>query len=212
MPMPILTLQNLLTYNSALFDDIALPDGADKQLLVDTIVMQYGDMAPTCSDWPVLRHYINTWFSAHRQQLQHLWNDYMAEYNPIYNKDGYIEETRTPHLEYAEKRNDTQTASGSSNESGNTVQQYKGFQSASFNDVSKTLPGTSVTSASNTSGSASSLRTEQGHEDVYRHEYGNIGVTMASQMLRDDLQFWQTFTFYDIAAKLWAVDNLVMIY
>lgn len=212
MPLPILTLQNLLTYNSTLFDDIALPDGVSKQLLLDTIVRSYGDMAPICLDWPALRYYNQSWFASHLPQLQHLWNDYMAEYNPIYNKDGYIEESRTPQLEYEEKHTDTQSGAGSSSESGSTVQQYKGFQASAFNDVGKTIPGTSVSNTASSTASGTSRRSERGREDIFRHEYGNIGVTMASQMLRDDSAFWQTFSFYDIAAKLWAVDNLVMIY
>lgn len=254
--LPILTLQNLLQYNSTLFDDIMLPDGAVRDLLVQQIVAQYGDMQPICPDWPALKYYVNSWFAAHQQQLQHLWNDYIATYNPVYNKDGYVEELRSPNLVHTDKERSAASVTSESNasgttsstgsnsssssggntrtEQGSTISQYQGFQSSSFNDVSKTIPDTTVTdngsssasenssatgtnnqsgsSESHTSTSGQRERTETGNERIERHEYGNIGVTMASQMLRDDTAFWHGFSWYSMAARLWAVDNLVMVY
>lgn len=238
--LPILTLQNLMQYNNTLFDDLVLPDGANKQLLVDSILMHYGDMQPICPDWPALQYYIRSWFMSHQSQLQHLWNDYMAEYNPIFNKDGYIDEVRTPNLVHTETRSGSTSGSGTVNgggstsassgntrtETGNTTQQYQGFQSTSFQDVSKEIPNvtTGDSGSSSVTDSQSTLstnksqedvldqRTERGNERYRRHEYGNVGVTMASQMLRDDTAFWRGFSWYDMTAKLWAIDNLVMVY
>lgn len=230
--MPIVTLQNLLEYNNALFDDIDLPYGAVKEQLVDALMFNYGEMQVLYPDWPVMQAAIRSWFRAHAQQLQHLWNDYIAEYNPVYNKDGYVEELRTPNLQYTDQRESkgntgtqssgSRTGSGTSKESGSTTAAYQGFQSTGFNDVSKETPDITNTGSNSEStlgrtdsdslGSEASLRTERGSESVTRHEYGNIGVTMASQMLRDDSMFWRSFSWYSIAAKLWAVDNLVMVY
>ena len=254
--LPILTLQNLLQYNNTLFDDITLPDGAVRDLLVQQIVAQYGDMQPICPDWPALKYYVNSWFGAHQQQLQHLWNDYIATYNPVYNRDGYVEEIRSPNLVHTDKeRSDasvtgessasgTSSSTGSNSSSGtgsstrieygSTTSKYQGFQSTAFQDVSKTVPENTATdnalsssdesssatgyntqtgsSESHTSTTGQKEHTETGHERIERHEYGNVGLTMASQMLRDDTAFWHGFSWYSMAARLWAVDNLVMVY
>lgn len=242
--LPVLTLNNLMQFDDRLFDTAQIPADADLETLVNVILMHYGDMQVLIPDWPVLRHAINTWFAAHALQLNRLWLDYTAEYNPVYNKDGYYEEERTPNLtrtrQSMENTTDHQDGKSSSSvqssdrpgavmtESGSNTNQYKGFNSSVFTDVTKDLPGTVTTASGENTGSTTGTGTNQnnrtvagqteetemetGSDKIKRHEYGNIGVTMASQMLRDDLSFWSNFSWYDVAAKLWAVDNLVMIY
>lgn len=242
--LPVLTLSNLMQYDDRLFDTAQIPADADLETLVNVILMHYGDMQVLIPDWSVLRHAINTWFSAHALQLNRLWLDYTAEYNPIYNKDGYYEEDRTPNITRSRHISDNTTDHQNGNstssvqssdrpgtvmtESGSNTNQYKGFNSSNFTDVTKDLPGTVTTASGENTGSttgsgtnqttrtssghAEETETETGSDKIRRHEYGNIGVTMASQMLRDDVSFWTTFSWYDVAAKLWAVDNLVMIY
>lgn len=242
--LPVLTLNNLMQFDDRLFDSAQIPADADLETLVNVILMHYGDMQVLIPDWSVLRHAINTWFSAHALQLNRLWLDYTAEYNPIYNKDGYFEEDRTPNLTRSrltfdsttERQDATSSSSVQSSdkpgtvmtESGSNTNQYKGFNSSDFTDVTKDIPGTVTTASGENTGSTTGSgttqnnrtnsgrteenETETGTDRVRRHEYGNIGVTMASQMLRDDLSFWSSFSWYDVAAKLWAVDNLVMIY
>lgn len=268
MPFPVITLQNLMQYDDTLFDGIVLPQNANLDYMKYAILFNYGEMQVVYPDWSVFRFCAENWFASHLSQLQHLFNDWEASYNPVYNKDGYFEETRTPDLyhskttgEYSEttssgtrntdsksNSNSTQTPNLTTTEtpgkiiteSGSTEEQYKGFNSSSYNGVTKELPGKVSTESGSTtvantgtdninaSGSGTVKETEQGNgsitksgnetesetgtENIYRHEYGNIGVTMASQMLRDDKAFWETFAFYDVAAKLFAVDNLIMVY
>lgn len=252
MQMPVMTLQNLMQFNDALFDNIVLPAGADRDLMKYAILFNYNEMQVVYPDWAVFRFTTENWFASHLSQLQHLFNDWEATYNPVYNKDGYYEEERTPDIQrsreentykHSEENRKRETETGGTvdvtenpgsviTESGSTTEQYKGFNSSTFNDVSKELPGkVSTASGVNTgktesaetgkdttngtvtdTGSGSTTEREYGSEKITRHEYGNIGVTMASQMLRDDKSFWERFAFYDVAAKLYAVDNLVMIY
>lgn len=252
MPFPVITLNNLLQWDASLFSNIVVPAGVDKSLLVDAITRNYGEMQCVYPDWSVFRFSAENWFAAHLQQLQHLFDDYSATYNPIYNKDGYIEEVRTPDLTRSKNTADNSESSDQKNrnisnegsttatdnpgqimtESGSEITQYKGFNSSAFNDVTKDLPGKVTTASGQNVGNSSSSdvgseeslnhaenranryesENERGTETIKTHEYGNIGVTMASQMLRDDRNFWETFAYYDVIAKLFAVDNLIMIY
>ena len=225
MQVPVMTLQNLIQFNDTLFDNIVLPANADRELMKYAILYNYNEMQVLYPDWAVFRFTTENWFASHLSQLQHLFNDWEATYNQsIENRERATRTSGTV---------DTTENPGSViTESGSTTEQYKGFNSATFNDVSKELPGkVSTASGRNTgktessesgtdrtggtvtdTGSGSTTEREYGSEKITRHEYGNIGVTMASQMLRDDSSFWQNFAFYDVAAKLYAVDNLVMIY
>ena len=252
MPFPVITLQNLMEFDNTLLDGITLPAGANLDQMKYAILYNYGEMQVVYPDWSVFRYCAENWFASHLSQLQHLFNDWEAEYNPVYNKDGYYEETRTPDLHRSKTSSENEELKNSKSskatnqgitsttenpgavitESGSTTEQYKGFNSSAFSDVTKELPGkvstasgtntAHVSNSDTTSGSESTNATntrsgsetenETGTESIFRHEYGNIGVTMASQMLRDDRSFWEGFAFYDLAAKLFAVDNLVMIY
>lgn len=223
--LPTLSLNNLYAFDQTLFDSAPMPsEDIDQPVLVDTILRNYGEMQVIIPDWSMMRHAINVWFAAHSLQLARLWADYIATYDPLYNKDAYVEETRTPNLLRQSSR-DVQTEGetvdapdNTVSASGSTVSQYKGFNSSSFNDVSKQLPenvttetGRNVTSG-NSFSNENARESETGTETRTRREYGNVGVTMASQLLRDSVSFHRTFNWYDLAAKLWAVDNLVMVY
>lgn len=380
MPMPILTLYNLMLFNDTLFDQIQLPEGADRQLLVDRIMLDYGEMQLVYPDWSVMRYYSNSWFAAHLPNFQRLWDDYTAEYNPIHNKDAWIEESRTSsgsdtvtHGERVEEisnedgssstaasgtgtRRDIGTVSSSGNEartgesdgrktgsssgstndtaqgsddlthgeqitSGKTVtdstqygktvterpgaittesgqddHQVMGFDSSAFEDASRDKPGKIVTlsgqnvqtqggtdtrsitesgsdthsgtdrrstseqragqnsgttaeqisnstsdssitygeSITNAASSTNDQRSEaradnrsrtgsvqhsgtdttdrSGNENYSRREYGNIGVTTTQQMLEADFSLWQRINWYEIVAKLFAIDFMVMVY
>lgn len=250
--MPVMTLQNLMEYNDTIFDNIVLPSGADRNLMIASILFNYGEMQVLYQDWSVFRFSTENWFSAHLSQMQHLFNDWESSYNPIYNKDGYYEETRTPNLVHnkdntqnnyhSNVRRINNTANGTTNteenpgsvitESGSVTDQYKGFNSSTFNDVTKELPGR-VTTASGSneakttnsstengtvsdsatiSNTGNEVVTETGNETIMRHEYGNIGTITAATLIGGDVKFWESFSFYDLIAKLFAVDNLIMIY
>lgn len=202
--LPILTLNNLLQWDNTIFDDCTVPVGVDKDLLINQIVLDYGEMQVLRPDWSVFRYSAIQWFSAHITQLDHLFKDFEATYNPLYNKDATYEETRTPNL----TRKVVDLPGGVTTESGETEGQMKGFNSSSFNGVTKELPGRVVTN----SGRNEATSTETGNEKINRREFGNIGVTTSTQLLRDDSEFWRGFNFYQLAARLFAVDNLVMIY
>ena len=198
--LPIINLNNLLTWDQSLFDSCTVPDGVDLNVLVNTIVLNYGEMQLLYPDWAVMRYYAQNWFAAHKEQLDHLWADWKAEYNPVWNKDGTVEETETY------DRNTDELPGSVLTESGSEEQQVKGYDSAGYTGASKFIPGRVQTA------SGKNHRDEDGTLTRTRREYGNIGVTMASQMLRDDLSFWSTFNFYDVAAKLFAVDFMVLVY
>lgn len=202
--LPVLTLNNLLQFNDSIFDECLVPAGIDRELLINQIILEYGEMQVLRPDWSLFRYSCMQWFAIHATQLEHLYTDYSATYNPLYNKDAYYEEERTPNL----TRTMIDLPGGITTESGQSEGQMKGFNSSDFNGVTKELPGRIVTN----SGRNEATSTESGNEKIRRREYGNIGVTTSTQLIKDDSSFWSSFNFYQLAARLFAIDNLVMIY
>lgn len=242
--LPKLTLNNLLTFDDTLFNTILLPDEVDGQLLVDTIVRNYGEMQLMIPDWAALRYYTNSWFSSHFQQLSKLWRAYTIEYNPIWNKDGTIEEVRTPDLKRDHKESDNENTqstrtpdleikmtydSGESTDyTGDTTDKIQGFNSSAFVNYSQEVPNTNTdtsrtgddtqtqkgTDTVNTGRTAQAERTETetGTETTVRRETGNIGVTTTQAMLNEEIALARKFSFYDLVAKMYAMEFCVMIY
>lgn len=242
--LPKLTLNNLLTFDESLFNTILLPDNVDGQLLVDTIVHNYGEMQVMIPDWAALRYYTNSWFSSHFHQIDKLWNAYTVEYNPIWNKDGTITETRTPNLTHAKSGTDTDTTestrtpdlenkmtynSGESTDyTGTTTDKIQGFNSSNFANLSQEEPDTNTdttrtgndtqtqtgTDTVNTERTTEygTTETETGTETTVRRETGNIGVTTTQAMLNEEIALARRFSFYDLVAKMYAMNFCVMIY
>ena len=214
--LPVITLNNLLEFNQTLFDGVQLPDDADGQALFDIIVLNYGEMQFLYPDWSAAKIYINSWFRSHYTSINNLWMDYQASYNPLYNKDAYYEEERTPDLQHTFQHGKTitDTPTTTITESGSTEQQYKGFDSSTFNGVSKDLPGRVQTMGGQNVSAATGTDTERdtGKETITRREYGNIGVTTSTQLVSSDAEFWQRYNWYDIVARMFACDFCVMVY
>lgn len=226
--LPILTLNNMLDYNSSLFDSVAIPADASKQTLLDTIVRNYGEMQVTIPDWSLLRYYTESWFSANRLRFARLWDVYKVEYNPIWNKDGVVEEVRTPDL--LRTRKDTRTpdlenkttydSKVKTTDTGNITQQTMGFNSSAFADLNKEVPDTTNTAtrsgndtvAFSGTETTDSTEMEKGKEKTTRTERGNIGLTTTQHLVQEEVDLWTNFGFYDTIAKMYATEFLVMIY
>ena len=94
------------------------------------------------------------------------------EYNPIWNKDGTVEETETRSLDTAGS-----TTSKADSTSDNTHSTY-GFNSGSAQPADKDH-GTSNANGSGTKGSEDETITRT------RREFGNIGVTTTMSMIKE---------------------------
>ena len=85
------TLFGALQYEPTLFDDIALPDNIDKQILIDTIIQHCGDLKPYYQHPLMLKHNITSWFSRMYFSFDKMMGALKSEFNPIENYDRYEE-------------------------------------------------------------------------------------------------------------------------
>lgn len=88
------TVIGLYNYNSELFDRMTLPDGIDRDYLVQNILERAGDMPLLYPNYDFMESMINVW--AHNEQdiWIKLYNSTKFEYNPIENYDKSDEITR----------------------------------------------------------------------------------------------------------------------
>lgn len=221
--MAILSILSLYNYNEAIFDDLQIPtaddimDDADKvpdpwipnkQDLIDYICMECAEFELLYPDWNIMQRMIRTWSRARIGIWIQLYNTMLYKYNPIWNKDGSIEETRsgtdldreTRNLQTGETetRNLTIADEGgtTANTSATTTNSVTGYDNNDYAPNTRdTTTGETTTESDNTrtdSGTINRTTTGGGNiqndrtrsETFTRRETGNIGVTMTQEMIQ----------------------------
>lgn len=71
--------------HKSLFDEIRLPDGVDKQTLVNTILVEAGELEVMYTDGDFLKVAINTWFERKYAMLDRWIKAINIEYKPLEN-------------------------------------------------------------------------------------------------------------------------------
>lgn len=170
-----------------LFDDFHLPGPSDipedeasryiddppelsVDLLIGNILAELGEMSLVYSDPETLKMMIRIWNAMNYQNWLGLYKTTIMKYNPIWNKDGTVTET---------KSGSGRVDGGSTTEYGRTQQHdVTGYDTNSYSPDTKETAGGKDTV---TTGSMYS-----NGETVTRTETGNIGVTMTQVMLAEE--------------------------
>ena len=182
-----MTITGMLKMDPTLFDDLQLPAGIDKDVFVDTIVYNYGDLMLTNTDLVWTKHAINVWGKRHEYYLDELYKTLFYQYNPVENYDRY------------EESNDAGTGKANTSTESQTDSGLSAFNS----------PGMTPDSQVKDSGSSEAESSSTLHHTSHIH--GNIGVSTAMSMIREQREIIN-ISWYDEAAKLFASEFLIMIY
>lgn len=143
-------LMSVYQFNNDLLSGLHVPTEADlppgeyispipalsDEDLRNTILIELGELEPIYTDPDFLQSMITLWNATERQTWIRLWATTLYKYNPIWNKDGKVTETRAFQL--------TGTTSGSDT-SNNT---------RTFNEANTEDKTTSTTTSGTTSGSS----------------------------------------------------------
>lgn len=90
-------LIGMYTYDNTLLDDMVIPPAIDKEVLKDNLLMEAAELELLYSDPNFLKMGIGAWSRKQLPVWMQLWDTTQYEYNPIWNKDGKITETRDLH-------------------------------------------------------------------------------------------------------------------
>lgn len=160
-----------------LFDDIRLPAGIDKEILINTIFDECAEFEPLTIDVDLMKAKINNFFARNYDNFNRLYQYTKLEYNPIENYDRYSD------INTRNERNISNTYSGSSE---NKISAY---------DSAVYQPNNETTDSNTTSG------TDNDTNVTVEHTHGNIGVTTTVQMLEQDTNYWNKNNMYQTIAE-----------
>lgn len=182
-----LSVLGLYNYRPDIFDKFHVPEGVDKDILEPELLAEVAELESLYTDPDILKDLIGAWSNRRLYAWTKLYNTTKLEYDPIYNKDAYYEETENRGLTSKSSLSTTQESETERDlASGDDTTHYTyGFnsttsQAASMDSSSGTETGT-VTEES--SGTASGTGSEDEKITRKRREYGNIGVTTSQQMI-----------------------------
>lgn len=101
--MPRITLWGFYQYDKTLFDGVILPQGLEKETLINEIVKSSGDLYTYHQQPDMLKHNITFWFSRRFFDFDRMYHAMRAEYSPIENYD------RTEDIKREQKDSGTDT-------------------------------------------------------------------------------------------------------
>lgn len=207
MSVSKITLIGFNNYYEHLWDELTLPSGINKQILIDNILLRGGEFEVLYSDPEFMMHAIGVW-SAKWQRTFDKWLKALSEeYNPLHNYDRHEIYTDSRDINRTEKAtgNDSSTSSGS----GNTENKVSAYDVATYQPHDHADTSSTGSTTSNSSTNATGKTSDELKHDA--HLYGNIGVTTSQQMLKDELDI-DTWNIYEHITDLFLNEFAIYIY
>ena len=183
--MATMSIIGLYNYNNNLFSELNVPSGVDKDVLIENILMECGNLECFYPNYEFLHFAIKNWSAKELPIWESLKKTFELDYNPIWNVDGTERET----IKSTSKG--SETTKSTSNAKDTTVNQTAGYNSNEFQNHDKS------TNDGSTNGEVNS--NDSRNEDVVREKIrgGNIGVTMTQQMLEAELNVRPKLNIYN---------------
>lgn len=215
--MSKLSILGLYQYDHSLFDNLQLPaefTTEDRETLINNLLMECAEFECTYPAFDFCKAAIGFWSKARLHVWEKLYASMFFEYNPIWNKDGTITETRTKEYsgekagtvsstKEAETENSdvhTVTKISSGTQNSDTENKAAGFNSNDYVKKDKsTVDGSwsesetdtdrhTITGSDSETGNTTESGTTSGEEteEYTRVEQGNIGVTSTQQLIKEE--------------------------
>jgi hypothetical protein len=131
--------------NQSVFDLLSLPEGIEKDNVVDNIILECGEFETLYSDPYFMRSAIGTWSNKHYRTFEKWIAALNIEYNPLENYDRQEdwtdtgdENTKVKFTDDTTTETDSSTTSeGSSNQNGNTEDLVSAFDASTYQESEK---------------------------------------------------------------------------
>ena len=178
-----------------IFDDIILPVGIERALLIERIMIRCGEFSVMHTNINYMHHQIQNFFSVHYRTFERWIKALDIDYDPLENYNRYEE--------YVGAGSNEGSNASQGTDSGTDTLTKAAFNATDYAPYERTQ----------TSGSSSMNGTNEGtYEDEHNiHTHGNIGVTTSQQMLQSELDV-SRFNIYLEIAELFAEEFCIMVY
>ena len=195
-----MSLLGMYNYDNSILDLLALPEDIDPDLVKDNLLMETAELELLYSNFGFMRQAIGSWSNKQLPIWEELYATTQYEYNPIWNKDGTIEETIERDITMTNDLTDEQTRNlSTTNDSTNTGYVY-GFNSSVEAPADKAILDHDSTDTGTITDTHTGTRRDAGSVTTKRTEQGNIGLTSTQELIRQQRDT-VTFNIIDVIIK-----------
>lgn len=172
-----------------LFKELTLPDSIDKELVINSILMNNAEFEVLYSNPYFMQSMIGIWSNKWQRTFER-WFDALikSEYDPIENYDR------------KEEWKDNGTSSGTDSASGSVENKVSAFDSSSYQ------PDNTTSTINDAKSNATSENVHSGRV------HGNIGVTTNAQMIQGDVTTHKMLNLYNLISDTFKAELLVSVY
>ena len=236
MASATLSLIGLYNYDPTIFDDMELPEGIDKDIAINSILLRCGEQEILYPDPNFLKSAIGVWSGKHYFTFEKWVKALGEDFNPLYNYDRHEEYTDNRLVNENEKnqninsevtddsRKSNSLSNGATTNNSTQNDNTSAYDSTGYQPKDQTINNgsgtTSDVSASESEGKNTLNGSSQNDRnrnlgEVMKHDahlYGNIGVTTAVPMLKEFIGFYKDFNLYEQIAGLFADDFVLGVF
>lgn len=199
-------------YGYDMFNNITLPSGVNKDILINTIMDKCALYIPLYTDLALLSAKITNFFLKNFTVFSRLYEACTIEYEMINNYD------RTETFSKTENKSEKQTAkdiakySSSTAQNGTNTALVSPYDANAFtNDTQLQSTDQSSLSSNNQVDNTTNLNSDTTSGYNLR-AYGNIGVTTSQQMLESELDIRPKLNIYEIIANFFYKEFVLFTY
>ena len=205
--MAKLTLIGLSNYDEHLFDNMSVPTGIDKDILIDTILENGGEFEVLYPDIDYLKYEIGAWSRKWQHNMQRWVKLISVDYAPLDNYDRDENITETTKDVGNIKNNGTV---GTTNHSDGSVEDKKSaYDADDYSDKDK-----STTQSDGQTDSKTDSNTDTSNTRTFTHinrTRGNIGTMSSQNMFVQELDVLKV-NMYDELSHLFLTEFVVPVY
>lgn len=202
-----LSILGLYEYDDTIFNNMYVPAGMDKDLLVNNILMECAELEILLPEPDVLRRAIGFWSRSQAKVWDKLYESTQFVYNPIWNKDGVIKETETHNLSEIHDLTATRDLKGTLD--ATDTDKRAAYNSSSFQNQDQTTLDHDTTDTGTVKDTGTLKDTGTITRD--RTEQGNIGITTTQQMIKEEREVDQ-FSIYDYIVRSFKERFCILVY
>lgn len=197
--------------NHTLFDNIALPDGIDKNVMVNSIFDECGEFQPLTIDVTLMKMMIDNFFLKYFDNFRRLQHYRTLDYNPIHNYDRTSTNTTSESGSDKYSRDTNIQDSTDSTVSDDTENFTSSYDSYEYQKSGKDTSDTSSSVSNSHTDDIDDTTTYGKVTTITDRTYGNIGVTTSTQMLEQDTEYWKKNNMYNTIAQLFMSEMCICV-
>ena len=182
-----LTLLGLYKADNTIFDLMKLPEGVDRDLIINNILLKTSDFEILYPDPNFIKPAIELWSNKWYRTFKKWYEALNIDYNPLENYDRYEDWTEDTNHDHTITNVMSGKLSGTESGSGNRTGSKSAFDSSSLQPYDKDDTSSSTNTSSTADENTTNKLDESTNFNKTGRAHGNIGVTTSQQMLEAEL-------------------------